>query len=79
MRDDKAHCFKTNASGKLTIQTSDATFAGDIIQSLAMYLGVRELNSEATFPAEEKRMLDALERVKGTSLGKKGVKYEVVS
>lgn len=75
MRDDKAHCFKSSANGKIIIQTDDATFAGDIIQSLAMYLGVRELNSEATFPAEEKRMLDALERVKGT-LGKKGVKYE---
>lgn len=79
MRDDKLHCFKINASGKLIIQTNDATFAGDIIQSLAMYLGVRELNSEAMFPAEEKRMLDALERVKGTSLGKKGIEYEMVS
>ncbi|XP_067209756.1 Bardet-Biedl syndrome 2 protein homolog [Linepithema humile] len=64
MRDDKVHCFKSNASGKLTIQTDDSTFAGDIIQSLAMYLGVRELNSEATFPKEETRMLEALERVK---------------
>lgn len=49
------------------IQTNDSTFAGDVIQSLAMYLGVRELSSEATFPEEEKRMLDALERVKGIS------------
>lgn len=65
MRDNKAHCFKSNANGKVTIQTDDATLAGDIIQSLAMYLGIRELNSEATFPEEEKRMLDALERVKG--------------
>ncbi|XP_014469313.1 PREDICTED: Bardet-Biedl syndrome 2 protein homolog isoform X2 [Dinoponera quadriceps] len=65
MRDDKVHCFKSNASGKVTIQTDDPTLAGDVIQSLAMYLGVRELNSEATFPAEESRMLDALERVKG--------------
>jgi len=59
------------------IQTDDATFAGDIIQSLTMYLGVRELSSEATFPAEEKRMLDALERVKGTSLRKKRDKIRV--
>lgn len=71
MRDNKTHCFKSNANGKVTIQTDDSTFAGDIIQSLAMYLGVRELNSEATFPAEESRMLDALERVKGTQ-GKRG-------
>lgn len=66
MRDNKIHCFKSNANGKVTIQTDDSTFAGDIIQSLTMYLGVRELSSEATFPAEESRMLDALERVKGT-------------
>ncbi|KAG5341289.1 BBS2 protein, partial [Acromyrmex charruanus] len=65
MRDNKIHCFKSNASGKVIIQTDDATLAGDIIQSLTMYLGVRELTSEATFPAEEKRILDALERVKG--------------
>ncbi|EZA50631.1 hypothetical protein DMN91_003536 [Ooceraea biroi] len=65
MRDDKVHCFKSNNSGKVTIQTNDETFAGDIIQSLAMYLGVRELSSEATFPAEESKMLEALERVKG--------------
>lgn len=76
MRDDKVHCFKSNAGGKVRIQTDDVTFAGDIIQSLSMYLGVRELNSEATFPAEEKRMLDALERVKGTLLKEE---YKVVS
>lgn len=72
MRDDKVHCFKSNAGGRVIIQTDDATLAGDIIQSLTMYLGVRELISEAMFPVEEKRMLDALERVKGTSLKKKG-------
>jgi len=71
MRDNKVHCFKSNASGKVIIQTDDATFAGDIIQSLTMYLGVRDLTSEATFPAEENRILDALERVKGTPLRKK--------
>ncbi|XP_020285539.1 Bardet-Biedl syndrome 2 protein homolog [Pseudomyrmex gracilis] len=65
MRDNKLHCFKSNAAGKLTIQTDDSTLAGDIIQSLAMYLGVRELTSEAVFPEEENRMLEALERVKG--------------
>lgn len=54
-----------DAAGKLTIQTEDSTFAGDIIQSLALYLGLRELSSEVSFPAEEKKLLDALERVKG--------------
>jgi Bardet-Biedl syndrome 2 protein len=70
MRDNKVHCIRSNASGKITIQTDDATFAGDVIQSLAMYLGVRELSSEATFPMEENKMLEALERVKGTHMKK---------
>lgn len=65
MRDNKIHCFMVDAAGKLTIQTEDSTFAGDIIQSLALYLGLRELSSEVSFPAEEKKLLDALERVKG--------------
>ncbi|XP_054004595.1 Bardet-Biedl syndrome 2 protein homolog [Hylaeus anthracinus] len=64
MRDDKIHCFAANAAGKVIVQTQDPTFAGDVIQSLSMYLGIRELSSEVTFPEEEKKMLDALERVK---------------
>lgn len=65
MRDNKIHCFMVDATGKLTIQTEDSTFAGDIIQSLALYLGLRELSSEVSFPTEEKKLLNALERVKG--------------
>lgn len=64
MRDNKIHCFMVDATGKLTIQTEDSIFAGDIIQSLALYLGLRELSSEVSFPAEEKKLLNALERVK---------------
>lgn len=66
MRDNKIHCFKADATGKVTIQTEDSTFAGDIIQSLSLYLGLRELSSEVAFPEEEKKLVDALERVKGT-------------
>ncbi|XP_029051059.2 Bardet-Biedl syndrome 2 protein homolog [Osmia bicornis bicornis] len=64
MRDDTVHCFLANSTGKVTIHTEDSAFAGDIIQSLAMYLGLRELSSEVTFPAEEKKLLNALERVR---------------
>lgn len=67
MRDNKIHCFMADATGKVTVQTEDSTFAGDIIQSLALYLGLRELSSEVSFPVEEKKMLDALEHVKGDS------------
>lgn len=65
MRDNKLHCFMANTAGKVTIQTEDSTFAGDIIQSLALYLGLRELPSEVSFPAEEEKLLNAFERVKG--------------
>ncbi|CAK9811316.1 Bardet-Biedl syndrome 2 protein homolog [Anthophora plagiata] len=64
MRDNKIHCFIADPVGKVTIQTEDSTFAGDIIQSLALYLGLRELSSEVSFPEEEKKLLDSLERVK---------------
>lgn len=65
LRDNKVHCFTASPSGKITVQTEDSTFAGDIVQSLAMYLGLRELNSESKFPNDESKMLEALERVKG--------------
>lgn len=65
MRDDRVHCFLANSTGRVTIHTEDSAFAGDIIQSLAMYLGLRELSSEVTFPAEEKKLLNALEHVRG--------------
>ncbi|XP_031838360.1 BBSome complex member BBS2 [Nomia melanderi] len=64
MRDNRIHCFKADMTGKVTIQTEDSTFAGDIIQSLSLYLGLRELSSEVSFPDEEKKLVDALERVK---------------
>lgn len=64
LRDNKIHCF-TATSGQVEIQTQDYGFAGDIVQSLAMYLGIRELNSEAQFPHEERKLSDALDRIKG--------------
>ncbi|XP_066591973.1 Bardet-Biedl syndrome 2 protein homolog [Prorops nasuta] len=65
LRDNKLHCFMANHSGKINVRTEDSSFAGDIVQSLSMYLGLRELAAEANFPLEESKMSDALERVKG--------------
>lgn len=65
MRDDKIHCFRASATGRASIQTEDPNFAGDIVQSLATYLGIHELSSEARFPAEELKLSSALERIKG--------------
>lgn len=66
LRDQKIHCIEVDATGRMGLRTEDPSFAGDVIQSLTAYLGLRELSSEAKFPAEEQRMLDALERFKGT-------------
>jgi Bardet-Biedl syndrome 2 protein len=66
LRDQRIHCIEANATGRIRIGTEDPVFAGDVVQSLAVYLGLRELGSEANFPAEEKRMLDALEKFKGS-------------
>ncbi|XP_014207589.1 Bardet-Biedl syndrome 2 protein homolog [Copidosoma floridanum] len=65
LRDEKHHCIEVDSSGKLTLRTEDPTFAGDVVQSLASYLGLRELGSEAKFPREEECMLDALHKLKG--------------
>ncbi|CAG5102110.1 Similar to Bbs2: Bardet-Biedl syndrome 2 protein homolog (Mus musculus), partial [Cotesia congregata] len=65
MMDNKIHCIRASAVGKASIQTEDMYFAGDIVQSLATYLGIQELGSEARFPAEEQKLCTVLERVKG--------------
>lgn len=68
MRDSYIHCIRASASGKASLQTEDMNFAGDVIQSLATYLGIQELGSEARFPIEELKLCKALERVKGAVL-----------
>ncbi|XP_011501938.1 PREDICTED: Bardet-Biedl syndrome 2 protein homolog [Ceratosolen solmsi marchali] len=65
LRDQRIHCIELDATSKLKIRTEDPVFAGDVVQALAIYLGLRELSSEANFPEEERRMLDALQRFKG--------------
>lgn len=65
MRDNKIHCLQISSTGSAMIQTQDPNLAGDIIQSLAMYLGIQELGSEAKFPVEEQKLSSALERIKG--------------
>ncbi|KAJ8675989.1 hypothetical protein QAD02_011775 [Eretmocerus hayati] len=65
LRDQKLHCIEVDSSGKLNLRTDDPNFAGDVVQSLAAYLGLRELSSEVNLPKEEQRMIDALDRLKG--------------
>ena len=65
LRDQQIHCLEVDTSGKLTLRTEDPVFAGDVVQSLTGYLGLHELGSEAKFPQEEQRLLEALEKFKG--------------
>ena len=65
LRDNGIHCFRASNTGKASVQTQDPAFAGDVVQSLASYLGIRELTSEARFPEEENKLAEALERIKG--------------
>ncbi|XP_014222559.1 Bardet-Biedl syndrome 2 protein homolog [Trichogramma pretiosum] len=64
MRDQDVHCLRVDAAGKLTLKTRDAAFAGDVVQSLTTYLGLREATAEVRFVAEEQRMLRALDKFK---------------
>uniref|UniRef100_A0A3P8X637 Bardet-Biedl syndrome 2 protein homolog n=1 Tax=Cynoglossus semilaevis TaxID=244447 RepID=A0A3P8X637_CYNSE len=38
------------SSGQITLRTDDVDLAGDLVQSLASFLGIEELSSEADFP-----------------------------
>lgn len=65
LRDGRLHRFHTDVDGKTKIFTNDITLAADLIQSMAQNLGIRELTAEATFPADEELLANALEKVKG--------------
>lgn len=44
---------------QITLNTDDIDLAGDLVQSLAMFLGIEDLQAEADFPAyfEELRVI----------------------
>ncbi|XP_043267546.1 Bardet-Biedl syndrome 2 protein homolog [Venturia canescens] len=65
LRDYSVHCFRSSNAGRASVQTQDPEFAGDVVQSLAGYLGLREMSSEARFPEVERKLTEALEKVKG--------------
>lgn len=66
LRDNSIHCFRSSNAGRASVQTQDPEFAGDVVQSLSGYLGLREMNSEARFPEVERKLTDALEKVKSS-------------
>lgn len=66
MRDNKYHNIVCENTGKFVIKTEDVVFAGDAINSVCSYLGIRELKSEANFPQEEERLAEKMEKFTGT-------------
>ncbi|XP_015513002.1 Bardet-Biedl syndrome 2 protein homolog isoform X1 [Neodiprion lecontei] len=65
LRDGKLHRLEATSGGKIRLRTNDSNFAGEVVQSLASYLGLGELGAEANFPEDEKLMTEALERLTG--------------
>ncbi|CAI8055642.1 Bardet-Biedl syndrome 2 protein homolog, partial [Geodia barretti] len=55
--------FKPAQNGAFTIETDDLDLAGDIIQSLASYVGLTDLSVTASFPQQMKELRDVLEEV----------------
>lgn len=49
--------------GQVTIKTDSMEVAGDIIQDMASYLGIGELQSSAVFPVELEAFQDVLTKV----------------
>ncbi|XP_034935482.1 Bardet-Biedl syndrome 2 protein homolog [Chelonus insularis] len=64
VRNNEIHCIRANSSGRASIQTENLQFAGEIIQSLATYLGIFELNSQARFINEEQKLARKFLKVK---------------
>ncbi|XP_072403791.1 BBSome complex member BBS2 [Chiloscyllium punctatum] len=59
LRDGGQLRIKMNASGEVTIRTEDIDLAGELIQSMASFLAIEDLQAEADFPAyfEELRQI----------------------
>ncbi|XP_043563232.1 Bardet-Biedl syndrome 2 protein homolog isoform X1 [Chiloscyllium plagiosum] len=59
LRDGGQLRIKMNASGEVTIRTEDIDLAGELIQSMASFLAIEDLQVEAGFPAyfEELRQI----------------------
>ncbi|XP_038609927.1 Bardet-Biedl syndrome 2 protein isoform X2 [Tachyglossus aculeatus] len=50
LRDARQLCIKIKPSGEITVSTDDIDLAGDIIQSMASFFAIEDLQVEADFP-----------------------------
>ncbi|NXX82248.1 BBS2 protein, partial [Urocolius indicus] len=56
-------CIKIKPAGKISINTDDIDLAGDIIQSLASFLAIEDLQVEADFPTYFEELRKVLVKV----------------
>ncbi|XP_020661772.3 BBSome complex member BBS2 [Pogona vitticeps] len=60
LRDAGQLCIQTKPTGEITINTDNIDLAGDIIQSMASFWGIEDLQVEADFPAYFEEVRKAL-------------------
>lgn len=53
-----------DGSGQVNVLTDSMDIAGDILQSLAGYLNIEDLNVQANFPDDMKDLGDILQKVR---------------
>ncbi|XP_026740823.1 Bardet-Biedl syndrome 2 protein-like isoform X3 [Trichoplusia ni] len=63
LRDQSYLYMDFGADGQVRFSTHDIRLAGDLIQSLAVYLNLSELQSTAQFPEAEKKLREEMEHV----------------
>uniref|UniRef100_A0A8D0GH17 Bardet-Biedl syndrome 2 protein homolog n=1 Tax=Sphenodon punctatus TaxID=8508 RepID=A0A8D0GH17_SPHPU len=63
LRDAGQLCIKIKPSGEISVCTDDIDLAGDIIQSMASFLAIEDLQVEADFPAYFEELRKALIKV----------------
>ncbi|XP_075796511.1 BBSome complex member BBS2 isoform X3 [Pelodiscus sinensis] len=63
LRDAGQLCIKIKPSGEISISTDDIDLAGDIIQSMASFLAIEDLQVEADFPAYFEELRKVLVKV----------------
>ncbi|XP_012860650.1 Bardet-Biedl syndrome 2 protein [Echinops telfairi] len=56
-------CIKTKPSGEVAVNTDDIDLAGDIIQSMASFFAIEDLQVEADFPAYFEELRKVLAKV----------------
>lgn len=62
LRTNSLLCLEMEAGGGLRLRTDDMDLAGDLVQSLGSYLGMEDLPTTCSFPAQQARLAELLGR-----------------